>query len=260
MRSADWVLPNPMRAALDRTQRMIGFAFCFGFGLLLSLMVGCCARSIATCYVEAGLALLLRAALDVANILSGYCRRGLPFSSGGLPFSRSKQRFLFLLPAGAHVSLPVIQQHRRAHRVAALQGAPAMIWQPTADGCTRAPGFSMCPAIESACSPSTQHRPTKFASIYALGSIMSLSSTLFLVGPFKQIKRMFDGKRWVATSLYLGSLVCTLVAAIVFHSVILCLLCIIVQFCAFIWYAASYVPYAQAFILRMLGREADTTG
>lgn len=32
------------------------------------------------------------------------------------------------------------------------------------------------------------------------------------VGPFKQIKRMFDGKRWVATSLYLGSLVCTLVA------------------------------------------------
>lgn len=30
----------PARAALDRTQRTIGFAFCFGFGLLLSFMVG----------------------------------------------------------------------------------------------------------------------------------------------------------------------------------------------------------------------------
>ncbi|KAL4444072.1 hypothetical protein ABPG75_011809 [Micractinium tetrahymenae] len=133
----------------------------------------------------------------------------------------------------------------------------------TLDRTQRMIGFAFCfgfGLLLSFMAPMFLFRPTKFASIYAMGSIMSLCSTLFLVGPFKQIKRMFDGKRWVATSLYLGSLVCTLVAAIVFHSVILCLLCIIVQFCAFIWYAASYVPFAQAFILRMLGREADTTG
>lgn len=102
MRSADWVLLNLMRAALDRTQRMIGFAFCFGFGLLLSLMVGCCARSVAACPAEAGLALLLRAALGFKQ--PQWLLPHVPACCTPTPRSAPFLR----LPAGPHVSVPVI--------------------------------------------------------------------------------------------------------------------------------------------------------
>ena len=83
---------------------------------------------------------------------------------------------------------------------------------------------------------------------------------MFLMGPFKQLGRMFDGKRWLSSTIYLASLVLTLVSALVLHSVILCLLCIVIQFCAFVWYCLSYIPYGQAILMRMLGREADAAG
>lgn len=130
----------------------------------------------------------------------------------------------------------------------------------TLDRTQRAIGFAFCVGLGlllSFMSPMFIFRPTKFAAVYSMGSILSMCSTLFLIGPFKQIKRMFDGQRWIASTIYLSSLVLTLVSALVFHSVILCLICIVVSFCAFIWYAASYVPYAQATILRMLGRQVD---
>lgn len=64
---------------------------------------------------------------------------------------------------------------------------------------------------------------------------------------------MFDGKRIISTSIYIVSLVFTLIAALKFHSVILCLFFIIIQFCAFIWYCLSYVPFAQAMVMKMFG-------
>jgi hypothetical protein len=35
---------------------------------------------------------------------------------------------------------------------------------------------------------------------------------------------------------------------------------ILIQFCALIWYALSYVPYGQATVLRMLGRADPEAG
>jgi hypothetical protein len=58
---------------------------------------------------------------------------------------------------------------------------------------------------------------------------------MFLVGPWKQVKTMFDGKRVVSTAIYLVSMVLTLIAAWKFHSVILCMIFIVIQFCALIW-------------------------
>lgn len=106
-------------------------------------------------------------------------------------------------------------------------------------------------------------RPTKFAATYSLGNVLSLSSTMFLMGalaqpllpasrcrcrcvpaalvsaqctlavsptacapiagPVNQLKRMFDSQRRLSTCIYLLALVLTLVSAIVLHSVRLCL-------------------------------------
>ncbi len=77
---------------------------------------------------------------------------------------------------------------------------------------------------------------------------------MFLMGPMRQLGRMFDSQRWISTTIYLCSLVLTLVAALGFHSIILCLLCIAVQFCALVWYCLSYIPLGQAMLMRLLGR------
>ena len=52
---------------------------------------------------------------------------------------------------------------------------------------------------------------------------------MFLMGPFKQIGRMFDSKRWLATTIYMLALALTLVSALVLHSVILSVIFIIIQ-------------------------------
>ena len=59
--------------------------------------------------------------------------------------------------------------------------------------------------------------------------------SMFLVGPWKQIKNMFDSKRVISTAIYLVSIMFTLIAAWKFHSVILCMIFIVIQFAAYIW-------------------------
>ncbi|NXN18011.1 SFT2B protein, partial [Indicator maculatus] len=44
---------------------------------------------------------------------------------------------------------------------------------------------------------------TLFAVFYTLGNIASIGSTLFLMGPMKQLKRMFEPTRLIATTVML---------------------------------------------------------
>mmetsp|Transcript_9601 Transcript_9601/g.24456 ORF Transcript_9601/g.24456 Transcript_9601/m.24456 type:complete len:176 (+) Transcript_9601:356-883(+) len=95
--------------------------------------------------------------------------------------------------------------------------------------------------------------PRKFGVCYTIGNLLSLGSMMFLMGPVNQIKNMFHKARWVATLLYLGALIGTLVSAIYYQSALLTLIFICLQFCAMIWYSISYIPYARQVIMKMLG-------
>ena len=93
--------------------------------------------------------------------------------------------------------------------------------------------------------------PVKFAIVYSLGNLSSLGSTLFLIGPMSQIKRMFKKTRYIASILFLSSLIGTLVFAIgfydkskVWHKLLLFAL-IILQFCTLFWYTLSYIPFGR---------------
>jgi hypothetical protein len=97
-------------------------------------------------------------------------------------------------------------------------------------------------------------RPVKLATTLSLGNALSIGSMMFLAGPAKQCATMFDERRRGAAALYLASLALTLVAAFAVRSRALCLLCIAVQYFALAWYSLSYVPFAQAYVLRALGR------
>lgn len=86
---------------------------------------------------------------------------------------------------------------------------------------------------------------TRFALTYTLGNILSLAGTTFLFGFKRQLKSVFDKKRRIASSIFLASMVMTLVSALVLHKPFLTLIFVVVQFCAFVWYIASYVPWGR---------------
>jgi hypothetical protein len=87
---------------------------------------------------------------------------------------------------------------------------------------------------------------TLFGIMFTLSSLCAIGSSLFLAGPMAQIKKMFDESRWIATVIYLLSMVLTLVVALVVKSGPLVICCCIVQYLAALWYGLSYIPGARA--------------
>ncbi|XP_073989151.1 vesicle transport protein SFT2B [Rhodnius prolixus] len=84
-----------------------------------------------------------------------------------------------------------------------------------------------------------------FAIFYTTGNIVSLLSTCFLMGPVKQLKRMFAPTRVISTVLVIVMIGVTLFAAIYLKNAPLCLLFLILQWLAMVWYSLSYIPYAR---------------
>lgn len=116
-------------------------------------------------------------------------------------------------------------------------------------------GFGVCfgmGMLLSMMSPYFILRPVKLATSLTLGNVLSIGSMMFLMGPTKQCQSMMDSKRRAATLVYMGSLVLTLLAAFLVKSRLLCLLCIVVQYAALLWYSLSYIPYGQSMLLRVL--------
>eukprot|EP01127_Copromyxa_protea_P008327 TRINITY_DN1913_c0_g1_i2.p1 TRINITY_DN1913_c0_g1~~TRINITY_DN1913_c0_g1_i2.p1 ORF type:complete len:105 (-),score=12.15 TRINITY_DN1913_c0_g1_i2:32-346(-) len=92
-----------------------------------------------------------------------------------------------------------------------------------------------------------------FAVLYSVGNILTLLSTGFLIGPVTQMKQMVDPNRLVATIVFVVSLALTLVAAIWWKKAFLCILFVVIQSLAFIWYSISYIPFARDFIKSFVG-------
>lgn len=65
---------------------------------------------------------------------------------------------------------------------------------------------------------------------------------------------MSDDNRRIASIIFLGALAGTLVSAIVFSSKLLVMLFLVIQIPAYIWYCASYIPFARDCIRSCLGK------
>ncbi|XP_075420646.1 vesicle transport protein SFT2B [Tenrec ecaudatus] len=83
-----------------------------------------------------------------------------------------------------------------------------------------------------------------FAVFYTFGNITSLGSTMFLMGPVKQLKRMFEPTRLIATIVMLVCFVLTLCSAFLWNKGLALIFCIL-QSLAMTWYSLSYIPYAR---------------
>ncbi|XP_051504069.1 vesicle transport protein SFT2A isoform X1 [Myxocyprinus asiaticus] len=89
-----------------------------------------------------------------------------------------------------------------------------------------------------------------FAVFYTLGNIAALSSTCFLMGPLKQLKRMFEPTRLIATILMLLFLVLTLCAVFWWNKRGLAIIFCILQFLSMTWYSISYIPFARDAVIK----------
>ncbi|KAM7240740.1 hypothetical protein CapIbe_008646 [Capra ibex] len=89
-----------------------------------------------------------------------------------------------------------------------------------------------------------------FAVFYTFGNIAALASTCFLMGPVKQLKKMFETTRLLATVIMLLCFVLTLCAALWWHKRGLAVLFCILQFLSMTWYSLSYIPYARDAVIK----------
>ncbi|GAU97583.1 hypothetical protein RvY_08857 [Ramazzottius varieornatus] len=89
------------------------------------------------------------------------------------------------------------------------------------------------------------HGLTVFAIFYTVGNLISLASTCFLMGPWKQLKKMFAETRWIATLVMIAMFVLTLMAALWWKNFALAIVFCVLQFMAMTWYSLSYIPYAR---------------
>ncbi|XP_069377427.1 vesicle transport protein SFT2A-like [Paralichthys olivaceus] len=89
-----------------------------------------------------------------------------------------------------------------------------------------------------------------FVIFYTVGNICVLASTMFLIGPWRQLRSMCAKERALATTLVLVCLVLTLCSAYWWTNFTLALIFCLLQVVAFSWYGLSYIPFARDAILK----------
>ena len=98
--------------------------------------------------------------------------------------------------------------------------------------------------------------PAPFVFLYTSGNIVSIASSIFLSGPTRQLRLMFDEKRYVTTVTYLMALCVSIVVCFIPMAtglkIGLLVLLLLIQMCANIWYTLSYIPYGRATVRRMI--------
>lgn len=101
--------------------------------------------------------------------------------------------------------------------------------------------------LESCHWQSRQVRRAFFLWKYHLycGVEVGVFRTGFLIGFKRQFQSMVDEKRRTTSIVFGSALLGTLVSAILLDSRLLVFVCLMVQIPAYIWYCASYFPFAQ---------------
>ena len=80
-----------------------------------------------------------------------------------------------------------------------------------------------------------------YAVLYTLGNIFSICGSGFIVGPCRQAKLMFKPVRRAACIIYLSTMIATVFVAIYYPDILLIFTLLIIQYCALIWYGASFI-------------------
>jgi hypothetical protein len=94
-----------------------------------------------------------------------------------------------------------------------------------------------------------KHDFRRFAIVFTLGSIMTVMSTAFLMGPLNQFRLMLQRGRIFATLTWFVAMALTLFFGFK-KKLPPTIIFMIVQIIAFIWYSLTYIPFVLFLITR----------
>ncbi|GAB9472575.1 Vesicle transport protein [Globisporangium polare] len=149
---------------------------------------------------------------------------------------------------------PESQQRDPSFRDEANTICPSLTYQERVIGCVTCftLGFLLSLGSTFRLAKLVHGNPGPFAMAYTMGNLLSLASSMFFVGPCKQLQLMFHHKRRISAIVYIVFIGFTLALCFsphVPHRVGLVLICVITQFTALVWYTLSYVPYGRKIAL-----------
>ena len=134
----------------------------------------------------------------------------------------------------------------------------------------RITGFAICFCLGFVCSLLSAGmvfriltgRVVQFAVLYTLGIVISLSSSMFLWGPKRQCKSMFDKKRFWTTVIFLTCMLLTITVVVLIMFKInipaaIVLILVIIQYCAYFWYSLSFIPFGRTIFCKCFKKGVD---
>jgi hypothetical protein len=87
--------------------------------------------------------------------------------------------------------------------------------------------------------------PAKFSLCYAMANMFLMASSLFLVGPTKQLSQMFSAQRAPVSAVYIASLLLLFYVSWQWRSFFIVIPVLVVQFASLAAYVLSYIPFGQ---------------
>ena len=137
---------------------------------------------------------------------------------------------------------------------------PSLTWKQRVIGCLScmAVGYTLSLGSFFRMTQLLAGNPGPFVLTATFGNIVSLCGSCFLTGPTNQMRKMFHETRRIATGLYLGSLVLTLIVAFAAEGLpgqgIILIVLMLVQYVSIAWYCLSYIPFARQAAKRIFNR------
>lgn len=104
-------------------------------------------------------------------------------------------------------------------------------------------GSILCFFISFFLFPVLALRPRKFGLLWSMGSLLFVASFGILQGPYSYMKHLLSRERIVFTTVFFGSVLSTMYAAVVMRSTLLTIFCSIIELFAILYYTLSYFPF-----------------
>ena len=90
-----------------------------------------------------------------------------------------------------------------------------------------------------------------YAILYSIGQIISISGSCFLSTPAGHLKDMMKKHRIIPSSIYILSIILTIVIAVATQIPGLVLLFLVIQIFAYYWYTISFIPFGQKIVKKL---------
>lgn len=88
--------------------------------------------------------------------------------------------------------------------------------------------------------------PSSFVSLFSIGSIITITSFIFIYGTTTYLSMLFEGKRCLFTLIYFASIICGIYFSFISKNYLVCLLSALVQIVMLCVFVLSFIPGGES--------------